>query len=84
MDNLKDLCNNYLTPADWAELEVIHKFLRPFEQATRSCEGNNVTLNQTLYIVDFLINHLNQSEDAHRRRSGRHASSEFLVCTRVA
>ena len=65
MDNLEDLRDNYLTPADWAELEVIYKFLYLFEQVIRSCEGDNITLNQILYIVNFLINYLNYSKAAY-------------------
>ena len=73
MDDLDNLCNEYLTPAEWT-----HQFLRPFEQATRACEGDDATLDSTLYTVDFLISHLNTAEARHKAR-GRHVPQEFLV-----
>ena len=83
IDDLDNLRNEYLTPAEWTELEIIHQFLRPFEQATRACEGDDATLDSTLYTVDFLISHLKKAEARHKAR-GRHVPQEFLVRTRVA
>jgi len=73
MDDLDNLRNEYLTPAEWT-----HQFLQPFEQATQACEGDDATLDSTLYTVDFLISHLNTAEARHKAR-GRHVPQEFLV-----
>jgi len=50
MDDLDNLRNEYLTPAEWTELEIIHQFLWPFEQATQACEGDDATLDSMLYM----------------------------------
>ena len=68
IDDLDNLCNEYLTPAEWTELEIIHQFLRPFEQATRACEGDDATLDSTLYTVDFLISYLKKAEARYKAR----------------
>jgi hypothetical protein len=57
-DELKD---DFISPTDWKTLEDTYNYLEPFEEATKVCEGDLATLDKTLYTIDFLQSHLEQS-----------------------
>ena len=60
--NLEELREDILSLDDWKSLDTIHRFLGPFEQATKQCERDDATLDQTLFTVDFLITHLDRTD----------------------
>lgn len=64
-DNYNQLKDDYLSPEDWQTLDDIYDFLLPFEEATKACEGDNSTLDRTLYTIDFLLSYLNTAEVRH-------------------
>jgi hypothetical protein len=41
----RTLRRNQLTPADWRDLETLHRLLRPFEMSTLAAEGISLTLS---------------------------------------
>jgi len=60
-ENLLTLLKDSLTPQDWQLLYMISEFLTPFEKATQKLQGDNVTLNQVLPIIDILIKHMDRA-----------------------
>lgn len=51
-----------LNPADWKALADARDFLQPFDRVTKETEGDNSTLDQVLYTMDFLVHHFKASE----------------------
>jgi hypothetical protein len=54
-DKLK---GDLLSFADWKKLRTIKDFLAPFTRATLAAEGDSISINSTLFIIDVLIKHL--------------------------
>jgi len=64
--------NDFLTEADWHELELFHKLLQPFERITKRLqsradgegnEGGQGSVWQVLYAMDFLLTKLEGVKD---------------------
>jgi hypothetical protein len=50
-----------LSFADWKKLRTIKDFLAPFERATLSTEGDSVSIDRTLFTMDILIKHIQET-----------------------
>ncbi len=50
-----------LNPQDWKQLRTIKEFLQPFYRATTYTEGDSVAINRTLFSMDILIKHFQNS-----------------------
>ena len=48
---------NILNIANWKTLKNIRDFLQPFKRVIKEIEGNKVTLNKLLFIIDFIVEH---------------------------
>ena len=47
-----------LSYQDWKKLRTINEFLQPFFQATLFTEGDQVSIDRTLFTMDILIKHI--------------------------
>lgn len=54
-------CSIDLDDDNWIHLDEVYTFLKPFDEATMRLQGDEVTLDQTLRILDFLQYHLKRS-----------------------
>jgi hypothetical protein len=50
-----------LNPQDWKQLRTIKEFLQPFYRATTYTEGDSAAINRTLFSMDILIKHFQNS-----------------------
>jgi hypothetical protein len=53
-----ELQKDLLDLADWKKLRTINEFLQPFFQATLFTEGDEVSIDRTLFTMDILIKHI--------------------------
>ena len=53
-----ELQKNLLDLADWKKLHTINDFLQSFSRATLFTEGDEVSIDHTLFTMDVLIKHL--------------------------
>ena len=66
---VEDYCKMYkseleedlLSHEDWKKLGMIKDFLAPFSQATLATEGDGVSIDLTLFNMDILIQHLQET-----------------------
>jgi hypothetical protein len=63
-DNDKDEC--HLTASEWHLVQQTIDFLQPFKEATKRCEGDNVTLDKVQVIMDALSAHFKEQQSLHR------------------
>jgi len=56
-----ELKKDLLDLADWKKLRTIKDFLQPFLQATLSTKGDSVSIDRTLFTIDILIKHLQET-----------------------
>ena len=56
-----ELQKDVLELADWKKLCTIKEFLQPFSQATLFTEGDRVSIDRTLFTMDVLIKHLQET-----------------------
>ena len=54
----RELQKDLLNLADWKKLRMINDFLQPFSRATLFTEGDEVSIDRTLFTMDILIKHL--------------------------
>lgn len=52
-----ELADCELSTVDWQVLRHSKKFLQPFKEVTKRCEGNSVTLDQVQESMDFIVSH---------------------------
>ena len=50
-----------LSFADWKKLCTIKDFLAPFERATLSTKGDSISIDRTLFTIDILIKHIQET-----------------------
>ena len=63
---MEDYCEKYknklekdlLSREDWKKLDMIKNFLIPFSRAILITEGDDVSIDLTLFNIDILIQHL--------------------------
>jgi hypothetical protein len=60
-DYESELEEDLLSHADWKKLRTIKDFLAPFSQATLATEGDSVSIDRTLFTMDILIKHLQET-----------------------
>jgi hypothetical protein len=60
-DYKSELKEDLLSHADWKKLCTIKDFLTPFSQATLAAKGDSVSINRTLFTMDILIKHLQET-----------------------
>jgi hypothetical protein len=60
-DHEEELEDNLLSYQDWKKLCTIKDFLAPFSQATLATEGDSTSLDITLFTIDILIKHLQET-----------------------
>jgi hypothetical protein len=53
-----ELQKDLLDFADWKKLRTINDFLQPFSRATLFTEGDEASIDRTLFTMDILIKHL--------------------------
>src|SRR5947209_13371530 len=53
-----ELQKDLLDLTDWKKLHTINDFLQLFSRATLFTEGDEVSIDRTLFIIDILIKHL--------------------------
>jgi hypothetical protein len=66
---VEEYCENYeselekdlLSHADWKKLRTIKDFLVPFSRATLATEGDSISIDRTLFTMDILIRHLQET-----------------------
>lgn len=51
---------------DWTMLEQVYAFLKPFHEATVQTEGDHVTLDKVLFVMDMIRCHLSETEMDYR------------------
>ena len=56
-----ELQKDMLELTDWKKLRTIKEFLQPFSQATLFTEGDRVFIDRTLFSIDVLIKHLQET-----------------------
>ena len=61
-ENFEELQDDFLNSNDWKVLQDIREFLQLFYRVTMETQGDLATLDQTLYTMDFLVNHYKKSE----------------------
>jgi len=54
----RELQKDLLDLADWKKLRMINDFLQLFSRATLFTEGDEVSIDRTLFTMDILIKHL--------------------------
>ena len=60
-DYESELEEDLLSHADWKKLRTIKNFLTPFSRATLATERDSVSIDRTLFIMDILIKHLQET-----------------------
>ena len=60
-DYESELEEDLLSHQDWKKLCTIKDFLAPFSQATFAIEGDSVSIDCTLFTMDILIKHLQET-----------------------
>lgn len=55
-----------LSDDDWTHLDEVYTFLGAFDEATNRLEGDEVTLDKSLRVLDFLHHHLKQSLELYK------------------
>ena len=60
-DYESELEEDLLSYADWKKLCTIKDFLGPFSRATLATEGDFVSIDRTLFTMDILIKHLQET-----------------------
>jgi hypothetical protein len=55
------LKEDLLSYLNWKKLCIIKDFLAPFSQATLTIKGDSIFINCTLFIIDILIKHLQET-----------------------
>jgi hypothetical protein len=60
-DYENELEKDLLFYTDWKKLRTIKDFFAPFSRVTLATEGNSVFINRTLFIMDVLIKHLQET-----------------------
>lgn len=63
---------------DWHAIEETFRFLQPFKEATKACEGDKATLDQMLVTFDIIIAHLEASLAQH---ADNKALSAAITCS---
>jgi hypothetical protein len=66
---VKEYCEKYetkleedlLSREDWKKLSMIKDFLAPFSQATLATKGDSTSIDYTLFNIDILIKHLQET-----------------------
>jgi hypothetical protein len=53
-----ELQKDLLDLTDWKKLRTINEFLQPFSRATLFTEGDEVSIDRTLFTMDILIKHI--------------------------
>jgi hypothetical protein len=56
-----ELEEDLLSREDWKKLSMIKDFLAPFSRATLATEGDSVSIDRTLFNMDILIKHLQET-----------------------
>jgi hypothetical protein len=56
-----ELKEDFLSRKDWKKLGMIKDFLTLFSRATLVIEGDDVSINFTLFNIDILIQHLQKT-----------------------
>ena len=54
-DNEEELADDLLSYLDWKRLRLIKEFLTPFLRATLKAQGDSLSLDSTLFLMDILI-----------------------------
>jgi hypothetical protein len=60
-DYESELEEDLLSYADWKKLRTIKDFLTPFSRVTLAIEGDSVFIDRTLFTMDVLIKHLQET-----------------------
>jgi hypothetical protein len=60
-DYESELKEDLLSHADWKKLRTIKDFLAPFSRATLATEGDSVSIDRTLFTIDILIKHFQET-----------------------
>jgi hypothetical protein len=60
-DYEEELELDLLSHQDWKKLRTIKEFLGPFSRATLAIEGDSTSIDATLFTMDILIKHLQQT-----------------------
>jgi hypothetical protein len=60
-DHEEELEQDLLSHQDWKKLRTIKEFLAPFSRATLAIEGDSVSIDTTLFTIDILIKHLQET-----------------------
>ena len=56
-----ELQGDLLSREDWKKLEMIKDFLAPFARATLATEGDYASIDRTLFNMDILIQHIQET-----------------------
>lgn len=64
-------CPYSLSEGDWTMIERVHAFLKPFYEATLQTEGDHVTLDKVLFVMDMIRCHLEETEKNYRGKDTR-------------
>jgi hypothetical protein len=68
-------CPFPLDQGHWTLITQAYDFLQPFHEATIRLEGDHVTLDEVLWCMDVLREHLEESETAARHDKELHAAA---------
>jgi hypothetical protein len=60
-DHEEELEDDILSRQDWKRLRIIKDFLAPFSRATLAAEGDSTSIDATLFTMDILIKHLQET-----------------------
>lgn len=71
-------CPFSLDDEHWKLIEQTYDFLQPFQEETIRLEGDKVTLDEVLWCMDVLREHLEESEAAARQDSKLHTA--IMTC----
>lgn len=70
IDRYPELEQHRITADDWHALKATRDFLEPFWQVTLQTEGKDVTLDEMQTTMDFIIYHLQRSEEKYASDTG--------------
>jgi hypothetical protein len=56
-----DLAEDFLSHKDWKKLRMTRDFLATFARATLFAEGDTTSIDRTLFVMDILIKHLQET-----------------------
>jgi len=70
IDRYPELEQHRITADDWHALKATRDFLEPFWQVTLQTEGKDVTLDEMQTTMDFIIYHLQRSEEKYASDNG--------------